>query len=78
MDLNFDHLHNSHHKVSSVSNDFIRMAMHDENGYTSPNRNNGYVLRDYGSFIGDSPVFEANRLSSHYLPSFSLVELVRK
>jgi len=35
----------------------------------------GWGLQDWSTFLGPSPVFEATALSSHYLPSFSALEI---
>ena len=38
----------------------------------------GHVLKDYSSYLGDSPMFEANSLSSTSLPRYSTLDLVRE
>jgi hypothetical protein len=36
----------------------------------------GHILKDYSSYLGDSPLFEANALSSSSLPRYSTLDTV--
>jgi hypothetical protein len=36
----------------------------------------GHILKDYSSYLGDSPLFEANALSSSTLPRYSTLDMV--
>ena len=45
-------------------------------GADTPQEDSGTMLRDFSSYLGESPMFEASGLSSTSLPRFSSLELV--
>ena len=47
----------------------------DNQGLDNDDEYTGRHLHDWSSFLGESPVFEAFALSSHYLPRFSSLEI---